>query len=191
MATLTIKQAKELGQEMVLGTAIKTKVTTIVQTLYTAHCGGDIKADKPLIALWEQCATDKPTLAVIRAIFNRVTKAVHKELGIDKPAMCVKDSKLVEVQKRGGNGGGAEGSGEGSGESTASDGANVTSPTGKALPPIEALAEAIFQVLAFAEECVKVEKNSDLANAMINADIALCEIKTKLLEALEPLDQAA
>jgi hypothetical protein len=191
MATLTIKQAKELGQEMVLGTAIKTKVTTIVQTLYTAHCGGDIKADKPLIALWEQCATDKPTLAVIRAIFNRVTKAVHKELGIDKPAMCVKDSKLVEVQKRGGNGGGAEGSGEGSGESTASDGANVMSPTGKALPPIEALAEAIFQVSAFAEECVKVEKNSDLANAMINADIALCEIKTKLLEALEPLDQAA
>jgi len=191
MATLTIKQAKDLGQEMVLGTAIKAKVTTVVQMLYMAHCGGDIKADKPLIALWEQCATDKPTLAVIRAIFNRVTKAVHKELGIDKPAMCVKDSKLVEVQKRGGNGGGAEGTGEGTGESTGSDGANVMSPTGKALPPIEALAEAIFQVSAFAEECVKVEKNSELANAMINADIALCEIKSKLLEALEPLDQAA
>jgi len=190
MATLTIKQAKDLGQEMVLGTAIKAKVTTTVQMLYMAHCGGDIKAEKPLIALWEQCATDKPTLAVIRSIFNRVTKAVHKELGIDKPAMCVKDSKLVEVQKRGGNGGGAEG-GEGTGESTASEGANVMSPTGKALPPIEALAEAIFQVSAFAEECVKVEKNSELANAMINADIALCEIKTKLLEALEPLDQAA
>ena len=186
MATLTIKQAKELGKELVLGNAIKTKVTTTVQMLYMAHCGGDIKADKPLIALWEQCATDKPTLAVIRSIFNRVTKAVHKELGIDKPAMCVKDSQLVEVQKRGGNGG----SGEGSGESTGSDGANVMSPTGKALPPIEALAEAIFQVSAFAEECVKGEK-CDLANAMINADIALCEIKTKLLEALEPLDQAA
>lgn len=189
MATLTIKQAKDLGQEMVLGTAIKAKVTTTVQMLYMAHCGGDIKADKPLIALLEQCATDKPTLAVIRSIFNRVTKAVHKELGIDKPAMCVKDSKLVEVQKRGGNGG--EGTGEGTGESTGSEGANVMSPTGKALPPIEALAEAIFQVSAFAEECVKVEKNSDLANAMINADIALCEIKSKLLEALEPLDQAA
>ena len=195
MATLTIKQAKELGKELVLGNAIKTKVTTTVQMLYMAHCGGDIKADKPLIALWEQCATDKPTLAVIRSIFNRVTKAVHKELGIDKPAMCVKDSQLVEVQKRGGNGGSGEGSGEGTGEgtgeSTGSDGANVMSPTGKALPPIEALAEAIFQVSAFAEECVKVEKNSELANAMINADIALCEIKTKLLEALEPLDQAA
>jgi hypothetical protein len=186
MATLTIKQAKDLGQEMVLGTAIKAKVTTTVQMLYMAHCGGDIKAEKPLIALWEQCATDKPTLAVIRSIFNRVTKAVHKELGIDKPAMCVKDSKLVEVQKRGSNGGA-----ESTGESTGSEGANVMSPTGKALPPIEALAEAIFQVSAFAEECVKVEKNSELANAMINADIALCEIKSKLLEALEPLDQAA
>jgi hypothetical protein len=186
MATLTIKQAKDLGQEMVLGTAIKAKVTTTVQMLYMAHCGGDIKAEKPLIALWEQCATDKPTLAVIRSIFNRVTKAVHKELGIDKPAMCVKDSKLVEVQKRGGKGGA-----ESTGESTGSEGANVMSPTGKALPPIEALAEAIFQVSAFAEECVKVEKNSELANAMINADIALCEIKNKLLEALEPLDQAA
>ena len=190
MATLTIKQAKDLGQEMVLGTAIKAKVTTVVQMLYMAHCGGDIKADKPLIALWEQCATDKPTLAVIRSIFNRVTKAVHKELGIDKPAMCVKDGQLVEVQKRGGNGG-AEGTGEGTGESTGSEGANVMSPTGKALPPIEALAEAIFQVSAFAEECVKVEKDGVLANAMINADIALCEIKSKLMEALESLDQAA
>ena len=100
----------------------------------------------------------------------------------------------VEVDGSGGNGGGAEGgegTGEGTGESTGSEGANVMSPTGKALPPIEALAEAIFQVSAFAEECVKVEKNSELANAMINADIALCEIKSKLLEALEPLDQAA
>ena len=189
MATLTIKEARHLGRELVHGSEVKTKVTTVVQTLYMAHCGGDIKADKPLIALWEQCATDKPTLAVIRSIFNRVTKAVHKELGIDKPAMCVKDGKLVEVQKRGGNGG-AEG-GEGTGEGTGSEGANVMSPTGKALPPIEALAEAIFQVSAFAEECVKVETDGVLANAMINADIALCEIKTKLLEALESLDEAA
>ena len=121
MTTMTIKQAKELGQEMVLGTAIKAKVTTVVQMLYMAHCGGDIKTDKPLIALWEQCATDKPTLAVIRSIFNRVTKAVHKELDMDKPAMCVKDSQLVEVQKRGGKGGGSEGGEGGEGEHTLND----------------------------------------------------------------------
>lgn len=185
MATLTIKKANQLGAEMVHGTAVKTKVTEIVKDTYIKYIDG-VTDQKALVALWEMCATDKPTLAVIRSIFNRVTKAVHKELGIDKPAMCVKDSKLVEVQKRGGNGGGAEG-----GEGTGSEGANVMTPTGKALPPIEALAEAIFQVSAFAEECVKVEKNSEIANAMINADIALCEIKNKLLEALEPLDQAA
>ena len=192
MATLTIKKANQLGAEMVHGTAVKTKVTEIVKATYIKYIDG-VTDQKALVALWEMCATDKPTLAVIRSIFNRVTKAVHKELGIDKPAMCVKDGQLVEVQKRGGKGGaeGGEGTGEGTGESTGSEGANVMSPTGKALPPIEALAEAIFQVSAFAEECVKVEKNSDLANAMINADIALCEIKSKLLEALEPLDQAA
>lgn len=189
MATLTIKKANQLGAEMVHGTAVKTKVTEAVKATYIKYIDG-VTDQKALVALWEMCATDKPTLAVIRSIFNRVTKAVHKELGIDKPAMCVKDGQLVEVQKRGGKGGGSEG-GEGTGESTGSDGANVMSPTGKALPPIEALAEAIFQVSAFAEECVKLEKNSELANAMINADIALCEIKNKLLEALEPLDQAA
>ena len=192
MTTLTIKKANQLGAEMVHGTAVKTKVTEIVKATYIKYIDGTTD-QKALVALWEMCATDKPTLAVIRAIFNRVTKAVHKELDIDKPAMCVKDGQLVEVQKRGGNGGseGGEGTGEGSEESTGSDGANVMSPTGKALPPIEALAEAIFQVSAFAEECVKVEKDGVLANAMINADIALCEIKSKLLEALEPLDQAA
>ena len=117
MTTLTIKQAKELGQELVLGTAIKSKVTTAVHALYIEYAGG-LKTDKPLIALWEQCATDKPTLAVIRSIFNRVTKAVHKELDMDKPAMCVKDGQLVEVQKRGGKGGGSEGGEGGEGEHT-------------------------------------------------------------------------
>jgi hypothetical protein len=154
MATLTIKQAKDLGQEMVLGTAIKTKVTTIVQTLYMAHCGGDIKADKPLIALWEQCATDKPTLAVIRSIFNRVTKAVHKELDIDKPAMCVKDSKLVEVQKRGGNGGGAEG-GEGTGE-----GEHVMNDKGEAVPTKEQTKELMAHLKVLAE---LHDKSNDVA----------------------------
>ena len=145
MATLTIKQAKELGKELVLGNAIKTKVTTTVQMLYMAHCGGDIKADKPLIALWEQCATDKPTLAVIRSIFNRVTKAVHKELGIDKPAMCVKDSQLVEVQKRGGNGGSGEG-GEGTGE-----GEHVINDKGEAVPTREQTKELLEHLKVLAE----------------------------------------
>ena len=158
MTTLTIKQAKELGQEMVLGTAIKAKVTTVVQMLYMAHCGGDIKTEKPLMALWEQCATDKPTLAVIRAIFNRVTKAVHKELDIDKPAMCVKDSQLVEVQKRGGKGG-AEGGEGGEGEHTLND-------KGEAVPVLTedtARYKAAFETLI---RMAKKEKDAAKAEAL-------------------------
>ena len=154
MTTLTIKQAKELGQEMVLGTAIKAKVTTVVQMLYMAHCGGDIKTEKPLVALWEQCATDKPTLAVIRSIFNRVTKAVHKELDIDKPAMCVKDGQLVEVQKRGGKGG--EG---GEGEHTLND-------KGEAVPVLTedtARYKAAFETLI---RMAKKEKDAAKAEAL-------------------------
>ena len=40
---------------------------------------------------------------------------------MDKPAMCVKDGQLVEVQKRGGKGGGAEGGEGGEGEHTLND----------------------------------------------------------------------
>ena len=150
---MTIKQAKQLGQEMVLGTAIKAKVTTVVQTLYMAHCGGDIKTEKPLIALWEQCATDKPTLAVIRSIFNRVTKAVHKELDIDKPAMCVKDGQLVEVQKRGGKGGGSEGGEGGEGEHTLND-------KGEAVPTREQSRELMAHLKILAE---LHDKSNDVA----------------------------
>jgi hypothetical protein len=153
MNTLTIKQAKELGQEMVLGTAIKARVTTVVQMLYMAHCGGDIKTEKPLIALWEQCATDKPTLAVIRSIFNRVTKAVHKELDMDKPAMCVKDSQLVEVQKRGGKGGGAEGA----------EGEHTLNAEGEAVP---VLTEDTTRYKAAFETLIRMaKKEKDAAKA--------------------------
>jgi len=152
MDTLTIKQAKELGKELVLGTAVKSKVTTAVHALYIEYARG-LMTDKPLIALWEQCATDKPTLAVIRAIFNRVTKAVHKELGIDKPAMCVKDSKLVEVQKRGGNGG-AEG-GEGTGE-----GEHVMNDKGEAVPTKEQTKELMAHLKVLAE---LHDKSNDVA----------------------------
>lgn len=152
MDTLTIKQAKELGKELVLGTAVKSKVTTAVHDLYIEYARG-LMTDKPLIALWEQCATDKPTLAVIRSIFNRVTKAVHKELEIDKPAMCVKDGKLVEVQKRGGNGG-AEG-GEGTGE-----GEHVMNDKGEAVPTKEQTKELMAHLKVLAE---LHDKSNDVA----------------------------
>jgi hypothetical protein len=189
----TIKQAQALAVELVEGTAVKTKVTDIVSELYNVHVATGKGAEKVLVALWEGCAVDKASLAVIRSIFNRVTKRIHKELDIDKRAMVVKDSKLVEAQLRGaskgtsGNGGG-EGEGDSSAEST---GASVIAPNGEALSPVEALAEAVFQVSAYAEELARIEKDSELSQSIIDVDLALCQIREKLLEALEPLDKAA
>ena len=109
---ITIKDAKFLANELILGTDIKSRATETVRATYAAFVSGDAKAEKVLVTLWEVCATDKPTLAVIRSIFNRVTKKMHKELGIEKRAMVVKDGKLVEAQQRGAKGdGGGEGEG--------------------------------------------------------------------------------
>tara|TARA_X000001382_G_scaffold44116_1_gene29822 strand:+ start:275 stop:856 length:582 start_codon:yes stop_codon:yes gene_type:complete len=193
MAKLTtIKQAKALAADLVEGTAVKTKVTDIVSELYNA-VALDLAgkgAEKVLVALWEGCAVDKASLAVIRSIFNRVTKRIHKELDIDKRAMVVKDGKLVEAQLRGASKG--TGSGGGEGDSTAeSTGASVIAPNGEAVTPIEALAEAIFQVSAYAEELAKVEKDERLWSAISNADLALIEIKNRLEEASIPLDKVA
>ena len=187
----TIKQAKALAAELVLGTAVKTAVTDVVSELYSEHIATGKGAEKVLVALWEGCAVDKPSLAVIRSIFNRVTKRIHKELDIDKRAMVVKDSKLVEAQLRGaskGTGNGGEGEGD-TGE--ASTGASVIAPNGQALSPVEALAEALFQLSAYAEELAKIEQDSELSQSIIDVDLSLCQIKEKLLEALEPLDKAA
>jgi hypothetical protein len=188
----TIKQAKALAVELVEGTAVKTKVTDIVSELYNVHIATGKGAEKVLVALWEGCAVDKASLAVIRSIFNRVTKRIHKELDIDKRAMVVKDSKLVEAQLRGASKGTGNGGGEGEGDTgEASTGASVIAPNGKALSPVEALAEAVFQLSAYAEELAKIEQDSELSQSIIDVDLSLCQIREKLLEALEPLDKAA
>jgi hypothetical protein len=190
--TMTIKQAKALAAELVLGTAVKTKVTDAVSSLYYKHIDDNrLGADTVMIELWCGCAVDKPSLAVIRAIFNRVTARIHKELDIDKRAMCVKDGKLVEVQFRGaskGTGNGGDGEGD---TGKASTGASVIAPNGQALSPVEALAEALFQLSAYAEELAKIEQDSELSQSIIDVDLSLCQIKEKLLEALIPLDKAA
>jgi hypothetical protein len=187
---MTIKQAKELAADLVEGTAVKNKVTDIVSDLYNVHVTTGKGAEKVLVALWEGSAVDKASLAVIRSIFNRVTKRIHKELNIDKRAMCVKDGKLEEVQLRGASKG--TGGGEGEGDSSAEPtGASVIAPNGEALSPVEALAEGLFKMSAYAEELAKIEQDGELSQSIIDVDLALCQIREKLLEALEPLDKAA
>jgi len=158
MTTLTITKAKRLAAEIIHGTSVKSKVKETVKVAYIQTINGT-SDDKALVALWEICATDKPTLAVIRSIFNRVTKAVHKELDMDKPAMCVKDGQLVEVQKRGGKGGGAEGGEGGEGEHTLND-------KGEAVPVLTedtARYKAAFETLI---RMAKKEKDAAKAEAL-------------------------
>ena len=140
---ITIKDAKFLANELILGTDIKNRATETVRATYAAFVSGDEKAEKILVTLWEVCATDKPTLAVIRAIFNRVTKKMHKELGIEKRAMVVKDGKLVEAQQRGAKGdGGAEGEGEGGAENTGKEFATTNKRDENAIRVLYALLSA-------------------------------------------------
>ena len=152
MTTLTITKAKRLAAEIIHGTSVKSKVTETVKVAYIQTINGT-SDDKALVALWEICATDKPTLAVIRSIFNRVTKAVHKELDIDKPAMCVKDGQLVEVQKRGGKGRGSEGGEGGEGEHT-------LNAEGEAVPTREQNRELMAHLKILAE---LHDKSNDVA----------------------------
>lgn len=157
MKAYTIKQAKELGQELILGSNIKSRVTTTVRTLYLAHVNQDVKAERPLVALWETCATDKPTLAVIRSIFNRVTKAVHKELDMDKRAMVVKDGRLVEAQQRGSN---SASGGNGGAEGEGSEGEHVLNSKGEAVSTKENNRELMSHLKILAEAH---DKSNDVA----------------------------
>tara|TARA_B110000503_G_C7073308_1_gene381784 strand:- start:652 stop:1131 length:480 start_codon:yes stop_codon:yes gene_type:complete len=137
---ITIKDAKFLANELILGTDIKSRATDTVRATYAAFVSGDEKAEKVLVTLWEICATDKPTLAVIRAIFNRVTKKMHKELGIEKRAMVVKEGKLAESQERGAKGDGA--SGDGGAENTGKEFATTKKRDENAIRVLSALLSA-------------------------------------------------
>lgn len=151
---ITIKDAKFLAKELILGTDIKSRATDTVRATYAAYVSGDVKAEKVLVTLWEVCATDKPTLAVIRSIFNRVTKKMHKELDIDKRAMVVKDGKLVEAQQRG-----AKGDGGGEGEEGTDNGQSFDTNKKRDQNAIKVLA-------VLREETKDVEQRNALALAI-------------------------
>mgnify|MGYP003625643054 CR=1 len=153
---ITIKDAKFLANELILGTDIKSRATETVRATYAAFVSGDEKAEKVLVTLWEVCATDKPTLAVIRSIFNRVTKKMHKELEIDRRAMVVKDGKLVEAQQRGAKGdGGGEDEGEGGAENTGTEFATTKKRDENAI--------RVLSVLLSAEQDVEIRNALSVA----------------------------
>ena len=108
---------------------------------------------------WETCATDKATLAVIRSIFNRVSKKIHEQIGLDKRAIVVKDGKLTEAQLRGGKDkGGAQGGSEGGSEG---EGEHVLNATGEAVPVSEAQKELQWNVAVLYDLSKQVETETE------------------------------
>ena len=116
-ATNDLAMTKEIAIKLARGfkTGIKNKEQVsakLTETLDLWITKKDIAARDFILAFWDALNGDKASIAVTRALINRICKRINKELGKQNaPALTVKDGELVEVVPRGGNGGG---DGEGS-----------------------------------------------------------------------------
>ena len=111
--TMTKEIAIKLARGFKTGIKNKSQVTAkLTETLDLWITKKDIAARDFILAFWDALNGDKASIAVTRALINRICKRINKELGKpNAPALTVKDGELVEVVPRGGNGGG---DGEGS-----------------------------------------------------------------------------
>jgi hypothetical protein len=110
---MTKEIATKLARGFKTGIKNKSQVTAILsEALELWITKQDIAARDFILAFWDALNGDKASIAVTRALINRICKRINKELGKpNAPALTVKDGELVEVVPRGGNGGG---DGEGS-----------------------------------------------------------------------------
>ena len=112
---MTKEVATKLARGFKTGIKNKSQVTAILTAALEAWINSkDIAARDFILAFWDALNGDKPSIAVVRALMNRLCKRINKENGKpDAPALTVKDGELVDVVPRGGNGGG-DGDGDGS-----------------------------------------------------------------------------
>ena len=112
---MTNEMAVKLARGFKTGIKNKSQVTAILsEALELWITKKDIAARDFILAFWDALNGDKASIAVTRALINRICKRINKELGKpNAPALTVKDGELVDVVPRGGNGGG-DGDGEGS-----------------------------------------------------------------------------
>ena len=112
---MTKEMATKLARGFKTGIKNKNQVTAILTAALDSWINSkDIAARDFILAFWEALNGDKASIAVVRALMNRLCKRINKENGKpNAPALTVKDGELVEVVPRGGNGGG-DGEGEGS-----------------------------------------------------------------------------
>ena len=105
---MTKEMATKLARGFKTGIKNKSQVTAILsEALELWITKKDIAARDFILAFWDALNGDKASIAVTRALINRICKRINKELGKpNAPALTVKDGELVEVVPRGGNGGG-------------------------------------------------------------------------------------
>ena len=113
---MTKEMATKLARGFKTGIKNKTQVTAILTAALDAWINRkEIAARDFILAFWDALNGDKASIAVVRALMNRLCKRINKENGKpNAPALTVKDGELVDVVPRGGNGGG-EGDGDGEG----------------------------------------------------------------------------
>jgi len=111
----TKEMAIKLARGFKTGIKNKSQVTAkLTETLDLWITKKDVDARDFILAFWDALNGDKASIAVTRALINRICKRINKELGKpNAPALTVKDGELVDVVPRGGNGGG-DGEGDGS-----------------------------------------------------------------------------
>lgn len=112
---MTKEMATKLARGFKTGIKNKSQVTAILsEALKLWITKKDVDARNFILAFWDALNGDKASIAVTRALINRICKRINKELGKpNAPALTVKDGELVDVVPRGGNGGG-DGDGDGS-----------------------------------------------------------------------------
>ena len=116
---MTKEIAIKLARGFKTGIKNKSQVTAkLTETLDLWITKKDIAARDFILAFWDALNGDKASIAVTRALINRICKRINKELGKpNAPALTVKDGELVDVVPRGSKGGDGGGDGDGEGSS--------------------------------------------------------------------------
>ena len=117
----TLKLAIKCANGLKAGTKNKIMTTDLLTAAIDAHLCGvgmidtvGVSGEDFTVKVWETVEGHKESVAVLRALINRISKKLRKARGDKNPlALTVKDGKLVDVVPRNSKGGSEGGEGEG------------------------------------------------------------------------------
>jgi hypothetical protein len=119
---LTAKAAKDHATAYMAAEATKVSITSVLRNDYTIYATLKNDGSNPELMAKAQAGieklgksiTDKGALKSFNALLNRESKKVHKEIGVEWPAVKVKDGEMLNVGKDRGDSASGDGEGEGS-----------------------------------------------------------------------------